>query len=36
MQVNMHDAKTHLSKLVQAVLDGEQVILARNGEAATR
>lgn len=31
MQVNMHEAKTQLSKLVQAVLDGEQVILARNG-----
>ncbi len=36
MQVNMHDAKTHLSKLVQAVLDGEQVILARNGEAVVQ
>lgn len=32
MQVNMHEAKTRLSKLVQAVLDGEEVILARNGE----
>lgn len=36
MQVNMHEAKTHLSKLVQAVLDGEQVILARNGEAVVQ
>ncbi len=36
MQVNMHDAKTHLSKLVQAVLDGEEVILARNGEAVVQ
>ena len=32
MLVNMHDAKSQLSKLVQAVLDGEEVILARNGE----
>ena len=36
MQVNMHEAKTHLSKLVQAVLDGEQVILAHNGEAVVQ
>lgn len=36
MQVNMHDAKTQLSKLVQAVLDGEEVILARNGEAVVQ
>ena len=36
MQVNMHEAKTHLSKLVQAVLDGEEVILARNGEAVVQ
>lgn len=36
MQVNMHDAKTNLSKLVQAVLDGEEVILARNGEAVVQ
>jgi len=32
MQVNMHEAKSQLSKLVQAVLDGEEVILARNGQ----
>ena len=31
MQVNMHDAKSQLSKLVQAVLNGEQVVIARNG-----
>ena len=36
MQVNMHEAKTQLSKLVQAVLDGEEVILARNGEAVVQ
>ena len=31
MQVNMREAKSQLSKLVQAVLDGEQVVIARNG-----
>ena len=31
MQVNMHEAKSQLSKLVQAVLNGEQVVIARNG-----
>ena len=31
MQVNMHEAKSQLSKLVQAALDGEEVIIARNG-----
>ena len=36
MQVNMHEAKSQLSKLVQAVLDGEEVILARNGEAVVQ
>ncbi len=28
-QVNIHEAKTHLSKLIQAVLAGEEVIIAR-------
>jgi prevent-host-death family protein len=30
--VNMHEAKTSLSKLVERALAGEQVIIARNGE----
>lgn len=30
--VNMHDAKTSLSKLVQDVLDGHSVRIARNGK----
>ena len=32
MQVNVLEAKTQLSKLVKAALDGEEVIIARNGE----
>lgn len=36
--VNMHDAKTQLSKLVEAVEKGEvdEVIIARNGRPAAR
>ncbi len=29
--VNMHEAKTHLSRLVQAAVDGESFIIARAG-----
>jgi len=36
MQINMLEAKSRLSQLVQAVLDGEEVILARNGEPVAR
>lgn len=34
--VNMHDAKTQLSKLVDAAERGETVIIARNGKPAVR
>ncbi len=30
--VNIHDAKTHLSRLLKAVESGERVIIARNGK----
>lgn len=30
-QANMHEAKTNLSKLIQQALDGEEVIIAKNG-----
>jgi prevent-host-death family protein len=29
--INMHEAKTHLSKLVMAVEDGEEIVIARKG-----
>jgi antitoxin (DNA-binding transcriptional repressor) of toxin-antitoxin stability system len=29
MQVNLHDAKTHLSRYVEQALDGEDVVIAR-------
>ncbi len=28
-QVNIHQAKTHLSRLIQAALDGEEIIIAK-------
>lgn len=34
--VNMHDAKTQLSKLVDAAERGETVIIARNGKPAAK
>ena len=34
--VNMHQAKTDLSKLVAQALAGEEVILARNGKPVVR
>ncbi len=30
-KANMHEAKTNLSKLIQQALDGEEVIIAKNG-----
>jgi len=32
MEVNIHEAKTHLSKLLERVLLGEEVIIARAGK----
>lgn len=31
-QVNIHEAKTHLSRLIEAVLRGETVVIARSGK----
>ena len=33
---NVHDAKTHLSRLLQKVEDGEEVIIARAGKPVAR
>ena len=30
--VNMHQAKTSLSRLVERALSGEEIVIARNGE----
>ena len=34
--VNMHQAKASLSRLVESALAGEEVVIARNGEALVR
>ncbi|HEB78647.1 MAG TPA: type II toxin-antitoxin system Phd/YefM family antitoxin [Methylothermaceae bacterium] len=35
-QVNIHEAKTHLSKLLEAVERGEEIIIARSGKPVAR
>ena len=34
--VNVHQAKTHLSRLLAQVEHGEEVVIARNGEPVVR
>ncbi len=36
MNVNMLEAKTQLSKLVERALNGEEIVIARDGEPAVR
>lgn len=34
--VNMHEAKTHFSKLIESVINGEEVIIAKSGKPVAR
>jgi prevent-host-death family protein len=34
--VNIHEAKTHLSRLIQEVQDGEEIVIARGNEPVVR
>jgi prevent-host-death family protein len=36
IMVNIHEAKTHLSRLLEQVSDGEEVILAKAGKPIAR
>jgi prevent-host-death family protein len=36
MEVNIHEAKTHLSRLLERVALGEEVIIARAGKPVAR
>jgi antitoxin (DNA-binding transcriptional repressor) of toxin-antitoxin stability system len=36
VQVNIHEAKTHLSKLIQEALAGKEVIIARGNQPVVR
>lgn len=35
-QVNIHEAKTQLSKLIQEAIDGQEVIIARGNKPVVR
>ncbi len=34
--VNIHAAKTHLSRLIDAVIEGEEIVIARAGRPVAR
>ncbi len=34
--VNVHEAKTHLSRLLERVDAGEEIVIARNGKPVAR
>lgn len=36
MQVNIHEAKTHLSRLVDRAAAGEEIVIARSGRPVAR
>ena len=35
-QVNVHEAKTHLSRLIRAALDGEDIVIAKGNRPLVR
>ncbi len=35
-QVNIHEAKTHLSKLIEKVMNGEEVIIAKGNKPVAK
>lgn len=36
IEVNIHEAKTQLSRLIRAVLDGEEVVISKRNKAVAR
>ena len=36
LQVNIHEAKTHLSRLINHVLEGEEVIIAKGNKPVVK
>lgn len=36
MVINIHDAKTHFSKLLERVANGEEIVIARAGRPVAR
>lgn len=35
-QVNVHQAKTHLSRLLERVVEGEEIVIAKSGRPVAR
>lgn len=35
-QINMHDAKTHLSRLIQEAAEGQEIVIAKAGKPLAR
>lgn len=35
-EVNVHEAKTHLSRLLKRVMAGEEIVIANNGEPVAK
>lgn len=36
IEVNIHEAKTHLSRLLMKVAEGEEIVIARSGEPVAK
>jgi prevent-host-death family protein len=36
MQINIHDAKTHFSRIINQVLQGDEIVIARDGKPLVR
>ncbi len=36
MQINIHDAKRHFSKIINQVLQGDDIVIARDGKPLVR
>lgn len=36
MEINIHEAKTHLSRLIEGALSGEDVVIAKSGKPLVR
>jgi prevent-host-death family protein len=36
VKVNVHEAKTHLSRLLARVVEGEEVVIAKDGQPVAR
>ena len=36
VQINIHEAKTHLSKLLQRVIAGEEIVIAKAGKPVAK